>query len=126
MTVPAALQYSPDHEWILVTGLIARIGITDYAQQSLGDVVYVQIPEVGQRIAVGETVSEVESTKSVSDVYAPLSGTVVAINSQVVNSPETINSDPYGDGWLYEVEIADASELDRLLDAAAYQSLIEG
>lgn len=126
MTVPAALHYSPDHEWILVTGTIARIGITDYAQQSLGDVVYVQVPELGRRIDVGETVSEVESTKSVSDVYAPLSGTVVAVNTQVVNSPETINSDPYGDGWLYEVEIADASELDGLLDAAAYQSLIEG
>jgi glycine cleavage system H protein len=126
MTVPAALHYSPDHEWILVTGTIARIGITDYAQQSLGDVVYVQVPELGRRIDVGETVSEVESTKSVSDVYAPLSGTVVAVNTQVVNSPETINSDPYGDGWLYEVEIADASELGRLLDAAAYQSLIEG
>jgi glycine cleavage system H protein len=126
MTVPASLHYSDDHEWIQVTGSVARIGITDYAQQSLGDVVYVQVPEVGQRLAVGESVSEVESTKSVSDVYAPLSGTVVAINEAVVASPETINSDPYGAGWLYELEMADISELDRLLDAAAYQSLIEG
>lgn len=126
MLFPESLRYSADHEWVLVTGLVARIGITDYAQQSLGDVVYVQVPTVGQRVVSGESVSEVESTKSVSDVYSPITGSVIAVNDRLSSNPELVNSDPYGDGWLCELEIDDPSQLDGLLDAAGYQALVEG
>jgi glycine cleavage system H protein len=126
MHVPEELRYSSDHEWVAVTGTRARVGITEYAQDALGDVVYVQVPELGASVAAGDPFGEVESTKSVSDIYAPLSGTVVAVNEALADAPETINRDPYGAGWLCEIEIADASELDALLDADAYQSLLEG
>ncbi len=102
------------------------MGITDYAQDALGDVVYVQVPTVGASVAAGDSFGEVESTKSVSDIYAPVSGTVVTVNDALGGAPETINRDPYGDGWLCEIEIADASELEALLDADAYQALLEG
>ena len=102
------------------------MGITDYAQDALGDVVYVQVPTVGASVAAGDSFGEVESTKSVSDVYAPVSGTVVAVNEALSDSPETINQDPYGEGWLCEIELTDASELEALLDADAYQALLEG
>ena len=126
MSVPEELRYSSDHEWVSVSGTRARVGITDYAQDALGDVVYVQVPTVGTSVAAGDSFGEVESTKSVSDVYAPVSGTVVAVNEALSDSPETINQDPYGAGWLCEIELTDASELDALLDADAYQALLEG
>ncbi len=126
MQVPEHLRYSSDHEWVAVDGTRARIGITDYAQDALGDVVYVQVPTLGSAVSAGDSFGEVESTKSVSDVYAPLSGTVVAINDMLGDSPETLNSDPYGEGWLCEIEFSDETQLAALLDAAAYQALIDG
>lgn len=126
MQVPEHLRYSSDHEWVAVDGTRARIGITDYAQDALGDVVYVQVPTLGSAVSAGDSFGEVESTKSVSDVYAPVSGTVVAINDTLGDSPETLNSDPYGAGWLCEIEFSDSSQLAALLDAAAYQALIDG
>jgi len=126
MQVPEQLRYSADHEWVAVSGNRARIGITDYAQDALGDVVYVQVPTLGSAVSAGDSFGEVESTKSVSDVYAPITGTVVAINDTLGDSPETLNSDPYGAGWLCEIEFADEGQLVGLLDAAAYQALIDG
>jgi glycine cleavage system H protein len=126
MTVPADLRYTSDHEWVAVSGTVARIGITDYAQSALGDVVYVQIPDVGAVVSPGDTFSEVESTKSVSDIYAPVAGTVVRVNEALSTAPETVNADPYGEGWLCEIELSNPAEVEGLLDAAAYQALIEG
>lgn len=126
MQVPQQLRYSSDHEWVSLDGTRVRVGITDYAQDALGDVVYVQVPEVGAVVAAGDSFGEVESTKSVSDVYAPVSGTVVAVNEALAGAPETLNSDPYGAGWLCEIEVSDASQVAGLLDAAAYQALIDG
>lgn len=126
MNVPGDLRYSSDHEWVSVSGNRARIGITDYAQDALGDVVYVQPPSVGSSVAAGSSVGEVESTKSVSDVYAPVSGTVVAVNDALSSSPELLNQDPYGAGWLFEVELSDPAQVDALLDAAAYAALTAG
>jgi glycine cleavage system H protein len=103
-----------------------RIGITDYAQDSLGDVVFVQLPTVGDSFAAGDTIGEVESTKSVSDIYAPVAGSVVAVNDALADTPQLLNDDPYGEGWICELELADADQVDGLLDAAAYGSLIEG
>jgi glycine cleavage system H protein len=103
-----------------------RIGITDYAQDSLGDVVFVQLPTVGDSFAAGDTIGEVESTKSVSDIYAPVAGSVVAVNDALADAPQLLNDDPYGEGWICELELADAGQVDGLLDAAAYGSLIEG
>jgi len=126
MQIPEHLRYSADHEWILVDSNRARIGITDYAQDALGDVVYVQLPKVGSSVSAGESFGEVESTKSVSDVYAPLSGTVVAVNDALGSSPELLNSDPYGDGWICEIELSQPGQLDALLDAAGYSALTSG
>ncbi len=124
MQVPENLRYSSDHEWVEVRGDVVRIGITDYAQHELGDVVYVQVPKVGTSVSVGATFSEVESTKSVSDIYAPVSGTVTAVNEALADAPDALNNDPYGAGWICEIELSDSSELDTLLDAAAYQALV--
>jgi glycine cleavage system H protein len=126
MNVPDHLRYSSDHEWVSREGTRVRIGITDYAQDSLGDVVFIQLPAVGDTIAAGESIGEVESTKSVSDVYAPISGSVVAVNDALVDSPQLLNEDPYGEGWICEVELSDPGQFDDMLDAAAYGSLIEG
>ena len=126
MTVPAELLYSSDHEWIAVDGTRARIGITDYAQDALGDVVYVQTPTMGAEVTAGDSFSEVESTKSVSDIYAPVSGTVVAVNDALANGPDALNSDPYGAGWICEIEMNNPADIDGLLDAAGYQALIDG
>ncbi len=127
MLIPEDLRYSSDHEWIrLEDGNRARVGITDYAQDALGDIVYVDLPEVGAEVTVGQSISEVESTKSVSDIYAPLNGTVVEINDDLNDEPEKLNNDPYGDGWIFVVEVPDASALDELLDSAAYGELTEG
>lgn len=119
------LRYTSDHEWVSVTDSGAlRVGITDYAQNSLGDIVFVQMPEPGTDITAGEAVGEVESTKSVSDVLAPVDGTVTVRNDQLDDSPELVNSDPYGDGWLYEMQPADAAAVDGLLDSDAYAEVI--
>ncbi len=126
MHVPDDLRYSTDHEWIRVDGNRIRIGITDYAQDALGDVVFVQVPEVGASVDGGQGVSEVESTKSVSDIYAPVGGTIVEVNADLETAPERINADPYGEGWICDLEVADVASLDALLDAEAYRKLIEG
>jgi glycine cleavage system H protein len=126
MNLPDHLRYSSDHEWLRAEGSRARIGITDYAQDSLGDVVFIQLPAIGDTVAAGETIGEVESTKSVSDVYAPVSGSVVAVNDALVDSPQLLNDDPYGDGWICEIELSDPAQVDGMLDADAYGKLIEG
>jgi glycine cleavage system H protein len=126
MDLPADLLYSKDHEWVKVEpGDRARIGITDYAQDALGDVVYVQAPSLGATVVAGDSMSEVESTKSVSDVYAPLSGRVVEVNDALADQPQLVNEDPYGVGWLCVIEMSAPAELDELLDAAAYVALTE-
>lgn len=125
MNVPEQLRYSSDHEWASRDGDIVRIGITDYAQDALGDVVFVQIPDVGTEVRAGETLGEVESTKSVSDLYAPVSGTVTEVNDALSDAPQALNEDPYGEGWICAIRMSDPDEYDRLLDAAAYSALIE-
>jgi glycine cleavage system H protein len=126
MQIPDDLRYSSDHEWVRVDGGKARIGITDYAQDALGDVVFVDLPEVGTATTSGASISEVESTKSVSDIYAPLTGTIVEVNADLADAPERLNEDPYGEGWICAIELSDPSEVDALLDAAAYRALVEG
>lgn len=126
MNVPDELRYSSDHEWAKLEDGKVRIGITDYAQDSLGDVVFVQLPDVGTQLAAGATFGEVESTKSVSDVYAPIGGTVVEVNAELVDAPNRLNEDPYGEGWLCVIEPDDPSQLDALLDADGYRKLIDG
>jgi glycine cleavage system H protein len=125
MNYPDDLKYTEQHEWARVDGNSVWVGITDFAQDALGDVVYVDIPEVGTEVRAGEPFGEVESTKSVSDVYAPVTGTVAARNDALVDSPELVNRDPYGDGWMVAIEASDASELDRLLTASAYREVAE-
>ena len=126
MTIPDRLRYSTDHEWVSVVDGRARIGITNYAQDALGDVVFVDVPTVGRAVSAGDSMSEVESTKSVSDIYAPVSGTIVAVNDLLGEQPDVLNKDPYGDGWICEIELTDPAEVDALLDAAGYRSLVEG
>ncbi|HVM64153.1 MAG TPA: glycine cleavage system protein GcvH [Acidimicrobiales bacterium] len=125
MHVPDDLHYTADHEWARVEGNRVRIGITDYAQDALGDVVFVQLPEPGTAVTAGTSMSEVESTKSVSDVYAPITGTIVEVNAELADAPQRLNEDPYGEGWLCTIEPADPASLGGLLDAAAYRKLIE-
>ena len=125
MNVPDELRYSSDHEWARVDGTTARIGITDYAQDALGDVVFVQSPDVGAELGAGDTFGEVESTKSVSEVYAPVQGVVVEVNGDLEVSPELVNGDPYGAGWLIVVEPVDLRSVETLLDADAYRKLTE-
>lgn len=122
--IPEDLKYTAEHEWVRLSGdgQSARVGITDYAQDALGDIVFVQLPEVGSTITAGDGVGELESTKSVSDIYAPLTGEVSAINESLDATPELVNSDPYGEGWLFEVTITDADTAGALLDAAGYQA----
>ena len=125
---PDDLRYTSEHEWVRTPGdaeSSVRIGITDFAQEALGDIVYASLPEVGSDVESGSTVGELESTKSVSDVYAPLSGSVVAVNEALDQTPELVNSDPYGDGWLYELVPSQAGDVDALMDAAAYQASVE-
>jgi glycine cleavage system H protein len=127
MNVPDELRYSQEHEWArVVDGTRVRIGITDFAQDALGDVVYVDLPASGSTVSAAEAVGELESTKSVSEMYAPVSGTVVAVNEALADNPQLLNDDPYGEGWLIEIEASDPAELEALLDAAAYRSLTEG
>ncbi len=126
MHIPDDLKYSKDHEWIRLSGSIARVGITDYAQDALGDVVFVQLPESGKKVSAGQSCSEVESTKSVSDIYVPVSGSITNINNLLSDSPNLINTDPYGDGWIMEIEVSDLISVAELLDASAYRQFIEG
>lgn len=125
MNFPEELRYSTDHEWVKLDGDRVRIGVTDYAQDALGDVVYVDLPETGRSVVVGESFAEVESTKSVSDIYAPVSGTVAEVNDALGDQPQKINEDPYGDGWICVIEGIDAAALASLMDAAAYRELVE-
>jgi glycine cleavage system H protein len=125
MNVPDDRRYTQDHEWARLEDGRVRIGITDYAQDALGDVVFVQLPERGARLEAGATFSEVESTKSVSDIYAPVAGTVVEVNTELTDAPQRVNEDPYGEGWICVIEPADAAALDALLDAEAYQRLVQ-
>ena len=125
MNFPEDLRYTKEHEWVAVDGDRARVGITDYAQDALGDVVYVQLPEVGAAVTAMAACAEVESTKSVSAIYAPVSGTVAEANDSLTQEPEALNRDPYGDGWIFVIQLSDPSEVEKLLDAAAYRALVE-
>ena len=120
--VPANLQYSKEHEWVDGSGSRVKIGITDYAQGALGDIVYVQLPKVGDTVTEGAVCGEIESTKSVSELFSPVTGTVVAVNTDLDSAPESLNSDPYGSGWIAEIEVSAPST--ALMDAAAYSALI--
>jgi glycine cleavage system H protein len=126
MNIPDDLRYSDEHEWVRADGGRARVGITDYAQDALGDIVYVDLPVVGAEVVIGGKLGEVESTKSVSEIYAPVAGTVTAVNDALPDSPERINQDPYGEGWICELELAEGAGLEALLDAAAYGDLTAG
>jgi glycine cleavage system H protein len=122
---PDDRQYSREHEWITVDGDTARVGITDYAQDALGDVVYVQLPDVGLEVVANASCAEVESTKSVSEIYSPVSGQITTVNEALTQTPELLNQDPYGEGWVFTITLADPAELDALMDAAAYQRLLD-
>jgi glycine cleavage system H protein len=126
MNVPGELLYSKDHEWVQLTGTIARIGITDFAQDALGDVVFVQAPTVGTSVNSGDSISEVESTKSVSDIYAPVTGVVLSANEALDADPSLINSDPYGNGWICEIEVSSNFDTSHLLSASAYSEFVAG
>ncbi len=126
MEFPEELRYTKEHEWARQDSDTVRVGITDFAQDALGDVVYVDVPEVGTEVKAGEPFGEVESTKSVSDVYAPVTGTVIERNEALADQPELVNSDPYGDGWMIAIKVAKAKELEELMDAAAYRAFTEG
>ena len=125
MEIPKELRYSKEHEWAAVDDNIATIGITDYAQEQLGDIVYVELPEAGTQVTKDDKFGVVESVKAVSDVYSPVTGTVVAVNTGLPNSPETVNEEPYGDGWMIRVELSDPEELKDLMTAAEYEKFIE-
>lgn len=124
MNVPANLKYTKDHEWILVEGKEATIGITDFAQRELGDIVFIEIETLGEKLGHGEVFGTVEAVKTVSDLFMPVSGTVTMKNSELDDAAELVNSDPYGKGWMIKVAVDDASEIDTLLDAEAYKKLI--
>ena len=125
MNTPDDLLYSVEHEWVRVEGERVKVGITEYAQDALGDIVYVELPVVGSEVVVGGPLGEVESTKSVSEIYAPLAGTVTAVNEALRSGPELVNQDPYGEGWICELELAAGADPGSLLDAAAYGALTE-
>ena len=122
----STVKYTRDHEWVRVEGDVAVIGITDYAQTQLGDVVYVELPELGRRVAQGKEAAVVESVKAASEVYAPISGEVIAVNDALSGEPGKVNADPMGDGWFLKLRIADAKQLDALMDEAAYNAFVEG
>lgn len=125
MEFPEGLKYSKEHEWVLVEGNTATIGITEFAQEELGDIVYVELPEVGEKIVKDDPFGAVESVKAVSDVYAPVSGSVLEINDVLPDNPETINDDPYGDGWMIRVELSDTDDLTDLMDAEEYAEYVQ-
>lgn len=123
--LPSDLKYASSHEWARLEGDIVTVGITDHAQDALGDVVYVELPDVGANVHAGDEAGVVESVKAASDIYSPVSGEVIAINEELVDAPETINKDPYNDGWFFKVRITDAAELENLLSGEDYQSSLE-
>jgi glycine cleavage system H protein len=125
MRIPDELKYSSDHEWAAVENNRVRVGITDYAQDALGDVVFVDLPKVGTKVTVSQSIGEVESTKSVSEIYSPVSGTVVAVNDALGDSPQSINEDPYGSGWICEIELDDVNGVTGLLDADGYRAMTD-
>ena len=122
--VPSELKFLSSHEWVMVEGGIATIGVSDHAQELLGDLVYVELPEVGDTVAAGDSVGVIESVKAASDTYAPISGEIIEVNADLEDGPERINADPYGDGWMYKMSVEDAEELENLLDASAYSDSI--
>ena len=124
MNTPEELQYSSDHEWVRIDNSLAHIGITDFAQDALGDVVYVELPELGLVVSANLAFAEIESTKSVSDVFAPVSGEVVEINDVLEDRPELVNEDPYGEGWICAIKASEESELDGLMDAKSYETFV--
>jgi glycine cleavage system H protein len=124
MEVPEGLKYSKEHEWVLVEGNVAIVGITEYAQQELGDIVFVELPEVGEKVVKDDAFGVVESVKAVSDVYAPVGGTVLEANDTLPDSPETVNDDPYGDGWMIKVEMSDKDDLKDLMTAEEYAEYV--
>ncbi len=124
MNIPANLKYSPDHEWIKVDGNIATVGITDFAQGQLGDVVFVDIPSEGETLSKGDVFGAIEAVKTVADAFMPVSGKVLEINTALEDSPESVNKDPYEAGWMVKIEMSDLSEVDSLLDADAYKALL--
>jgi glycine cleavage system H protein len=124
--VPDDRKYSQEHEWVQIEGEIGTVGVTDFAASELGDVVFVELPEVGSEFSQGDTVGTIESVKAVADLYLPVSGEIIEVNEAVVDAPELLNKDPMDDGWLFKVRLGDASEYDRLLDAKAYNDLIGG
>lgn len=125
MEFPEELKYSKEHEWVLVEGHVATVGITEYAQQELGEIVYVELPETGEKIVKDDPFGAVESVKAVSDIYAPISGTVLEINDTLPENPETINEDPYGDGWIIKVEMTDMDDLKDLMSADEYAEYVD-
>jgi glycine cleavage system H protein len=126
VNIPADLHYSSDHEWARVEASAVRVGITDFAQDNLGDVVFVGLPAVGRHVAAGESVSEVDSTKSLSEIYSPIAGVITEVNEALTSSPQLVNDDPYGEGWMFIVTPDNAADIDSLLDADAYSALIDG
>ena len=122
MNVPGDLKYTESHEWVKVDGDVATIGITDHAQAELGDVVFVDLPQVGRKVSAGETIGSVESVKAVSDIYSPVSGEIVGTNGDLGSQSELVNSDPYGTGYMFKIKLSDASEVDGLMDASTYSS----
>ncbi len=125
MEFPDDLKYSREHEWVLVEGNVATVGVTAFAEEQLGDVVFIELPAVGDKVTKDEAMGVVESVKAVSDVYAPLSGTVVEVNDDLPESTELVNEDPYGDGWMVKIEMSDPTDLDELLSAEEYQAFVE-
>ena len=123
MNLPDDLKYTEDHEWIRVDGETGTIGITDYAQGELGDVVFVELPEAGRELKKGDSFGTIEAVKSVSDLYSPVTGTVAEVNGELASTPELVNKDPYGEGWMVKITLGDRAELEALLDAAAYSEL---
>ena len=124
MSIPVGLRYTKEHEWVKVDGNKVTVGITDFAQNELGDIVFVELPEVGDTVTINESFGSVESVKTVSELYSPVSGTVVAVNENLGDSPELVNESPYENAWMIELELTDESELEQLLDAASYEGLI--
>lgn len=122
---PAELKYAPSHEWVRVDGDVATVGITDHAQDALGDLVYVELPEIGDTVAAQDEAGVVESVKAASDIYAPVSGEIIAVNDALTDSPEIINGDPYHDGWMYKIRMSDPAELEDLLSAEDYDAQVE-
>jgi glycine cleavage system H protein len=125
MEFPEELKYTDEHEWVMVESDVVTVGITDFAQDSLGDVVFVELPEVGAALEAGKPLGVVESVKAVSDVYAPVSGEVIEVNEELPDSPELINTSPYEDGWMVKIKISDPAQLDELMDVDAYQAFVE-